>query len=123
FAQRGTWALLQLGSTECPADCEQLLYLTRQAVKGLGKDKDRIERLLITPKPLSQTFTTLIQTQHPDLKIHLLDTTPIEAITPSRPLLLLMDPNGNIMMHYPLETAGKPMLEDLKHLLKLSNIG
>jgi hypothetical protein len=39
------------------------------------------------------------------------------------PVLLLMDPNHNVMMLYSLDKAGKPMLRDLKHLLKISNIG
>jgi hypothetical protein len=34
-----------------------------------------------------------------------------------------MDPNGNIMMFYTLDKAGKLMLKDVKHLLKASNIG
>ena len=35
----------------------------------------------------------------------------------------LMDPIGNIFMVYAEEKAGKPMLKDIKHLLKISNIG
>jgi len=48
---------------------------------------------------------------------------PLTAVSAAFPLLFLVDPNGNVMMYFTLEKAGKPMLGDLKHLLKLSNIG
>ena len=35
----------------------------------------------------------------------------------------VVDPLGNLVMHYPLEAAGKPVLEDLQRLLKVSQIG
>jgi hypothetical protein len=38
-------------------------------------------------------------------------------------LIFLMDPIGNIFMVYPKGKAGKPMMKDIKHLLKYSNIG
>ena len=33
------------------------------------------------------------------------------------------DPNGNLVLRYRFEDAGKPVLEDLKRLLRLSQIG
>jgi len=35
----------------------------------------------------------------------------------------LADPLGNIMMAYPESEVGKPLLEDLRLLLKLSKLG
>ena len=40
-----------------------------------------------------------------------------------QPRILLIDPFGNVMMHYGREHTGKQLLKDLKHLLKLSQIG
>jgi hypothetical protein len=39
------------------------------------------------------------------------------------PQLLLVDPLGNIMMRYPASVPGGDVLDDLKHLLKISRIG
>lgn len=123
LAQQPSWTLLHLGASSCPTDCQQALYLSRQVVAGLGKDSDRVARLLLTPTPLAPAFTAFIAKEHPSLQVRLLNTSPLEAISTTRPLILLMDPNGNILLHYNLETAGKPLLEDLKHLLRLSKIG
>ncbi len=35
----------------------------------------------------------------------------------------IIDPNGNLVFFYPLDTEPKPVLEDLKKLLKVSRIG
>jgi len=37
--------------------------------------------------------------------------------------VFLADPLGNIMMAYPESEVGKPLLEDLRLLLKLSKLG
>ena len=37
--------------------------------------------------------------------------------------IYIVDPIGNLVLHYPLSDAGKPVLTDLKKLLKLSQIG
>ena len=37
--------------------------------------------------------------------------------------VFLADPLGNIMMAFPDDKVGKPLLEDLKLLLKLSKLG
>ncbi|MGB0691890.1 MAG: hypothetical protein ACPGPD_04220, partial [Pseudomonadales bacterium] len=61
--------------------------------------------------------------EHKDLKVIEGNLGPLTAVSAASPLLFLVDPNGNVMMYFTLEKAGKPMLGDLKHLLKLSNIG
>ena len=37
--------------------------------------------------------------------------------------LYLVDPNGNILLHYPYGFKDIGLMEDLKHLLKWSQIG
>ena len=39
------------------------------------------------------------------------------------PGVYLVDPIGNLVFRYPLDTLGKPVLSDLKRLLKVSQIG
>ena len=37
--------------------------------------------------------------------------------------IYIVDPLGNLVFHYPLQDMGKPVLQDLKRLLKVSQIG
>lgn len=118
-----TWVLLQPVDTDCDERCEEMLYLSRQVVTGLGKDASRVQRLLLAPGQVSDEFDRLLADEHPDVQVQSDTAAALDAVSTERPVLFLMDPNGNIMMFYRLEQAGKPMLKDLKHLLRISNIG
>jgi hypothetical protein len=39
------------------------------------------------------------------------------------PHLWIIDPHGNLVLRYDPSVKGKDLLNDLRHLLKLSNIG
>ena len=39
------------------------------------------------------------------------------------PQLWIVDPHGNLVLRYDVKAKGKHVLDDLRHLLKLSNIG
>ena len=117
------WALIQPLGADCGEDCRQMMYLSRQVVTGLGKNTDRVQRVLVSSSSLSQELAGHVTEEHKDALVIEADTSRLKGITGLEPVLFLMDPNGNIMMYYSLDKAGKPMLKDLKHLLKISNIG
>ncbi len=127
--QNEKWVLIQPSGPECNEACERILYLSRQVVAGLGKDAGRVERVLLAPEGRSTAFMEMLARSHPDVRVIIqqVELQPLRSrITTEptlEPTLFLMDPKGNIMMFYTLEKAGKPMLNDLKHLLRLSNIG
>ena len=125
LTRRGKWVLIQPVGAECDDACRQMLYLSRQVVAGLGKDAGRIERVMLASSGISATFTELLTTAHPDARVitREVNLQSLRAQTMALPVLFLMDPNGNIMMFYRLDQAGKPMLKDLKHLLRVSKIG
>ena len=99
-----------------------MLYLSRQVITGLGKDANRVQRVVLISTETPDLVKHL-NGEHPDVKVVFGVTTVKPVVANDGPLLLLMDPNHNVMMLYNLEKAGKPMLRDLKHLLKISNIG
>ncbi|MBD3648452.1 MAG: hypothetical protein HUJ31_13590 [Pseudomonadales bacterium] len=127
----GKWAILIPSESHCSDSCQQLLFLSRQVHTGLGKDATRVNRyLLVAGSEVSATTGAIIRRDYPDLHIRYIEKSRLEAVlgpVVGQPFdgnhLFLMDPNGNIMMFYTTELAGKPMLKDLKHLLRISNIG
>jgi len=120
------WLMLVVAG-RCEQDCEQLLYLSRQVNIALGKNAPRVSRasaLTSVPETLSQRWKDQYgRMERLQVKPGATPEWP-SGITPeSEPRLLLVDPMGNVMMHYGTEHSGKQILKDLKHLLKLSQIG
>lgn len=125
------WILVIPVGASCDEGCVEVLYFSRQVKIALGKEAGRIERVVLSSGlNLSEEFQALLDQEHPYARlVHnsgpLIDglIKPALGRTPVAPYVLLMDPNGNIMMLYTLEKAGNPMLKDIKLLLKASNIG
>ncbi|WP_238942140.1 hypothetical protein [Marinobacter sediminum] len=120
------WLLL-VAAGDCTSECEELLYLARQVNIALGKNANRVSRAAVlgsVPAELGarwQKEYSLMERLVPAP-----GTTPAwpKGIDPkSQPRILLVDPFGNLMMHYGSDNTGKELLKDLKHLLKISQIG
>ena len=122
LADFDTWVLIQPVDGLCGDECRKMLYLSRQVITGLGKDANRVQRVVLISTDTPDLVEHL-NDEHPDVKVVFGLTTVKPVVANDGPVLLLMDPNHNVMMLYSLEKAGKPMLRDLKHLLKISNIG
>ena len=122
LADFDTWVLIQPVDGLCGDECRKMLYLSRQVITGLGKDANRVQRVVLISTDTPDLVEHL-NVEHPDVKVVFGLTTVKPVVANDGPVLLLMDPNHNVMMLYSLEKAGKPMLRDLKHLLKISNIG
>ena len=117
-----TWVLIQPVEGACGEKCLEMLYLSRQVVTGLGKDANRVQRIVLLSAATTE-LTEHLDGEHPDVKVVSGKTSVGRPASGDGSVLLLMDPNHNVMMLYTIDKAGKPMLRDLKHLLKLSNIG
>ncbi|MBV1878564.1 MAG: hypothetical protein KUG79_13050 [Pseudomonadales bacterium] len=124
------WLLLLPVDSSCGAECEQRLYLARQINLALGKESERVKRVLIVSANTSADLTERLMQQYHDMRLLPLDgemlanqLSSVVARDQLSTTIFVMDPNGNIMMYYSLDRAGKGMLRDLKHLLKVSNIG
>ncbi len=125
------WLLVIPVGSDCHQGCIDALYYTRQVKTALGKESGRIERIVLSGTTnISSEFETLLQQEHQHARLISNSGVAINTLVepllgrpPGDPYILLMDPNGNIMMFYTIDKAGKPMLKDIKHLLKASNIG
>jgi len=125
---KGQWLLLSVGGGNCQAACVQQLYLQRQLREGLGKDKDRIDRVWlvndaqpVAPELLPGLKEATVLRVPPDVLDRWLTPAARHAITEH---LYLVDPLGNLMMRFPanLDVATAAQAKrDLERLMRASN--
>lgn len=126
------WSVIHTLAERCDRQCEKSLYNTRQTRLALGKDANRLRRILLCP---NRDVLNRLAADHPDA-VRLLesrDESPNGLENQLAPLIrernlggddaLLVDPLGNLMMIIPAELDPGLLLKDLKHLLKVSRIG
>jgi hypothetical protein len=122
---RHKWSLIMRVADGCGADCQAMLYQTRQVRTALSKERDRTQRVLLIAGPFDRA---MLELQHPDLIIVTTDA-PIAAdlaaaLGPdATEFVYLSDPLGNLMMRFSRDTTMRDIHTDLKKLLKLSRIG
>ncbi len=111
----GIWWIATVTDGGCESPCQHALHQLRQLHVLLGKDADRVKRSLVV----------------------LGDGSPSEALVAEYPEVAwftgsgaalrggvyIIDPLGNVVLRYAYTDAGKPVLEDIKKLLKVSHIG
>ena len=116
----GKWRLVQLASDACSVECRDALYATRQARTMLGRERERLLRVVVTPRGLEQVLVS----ENPDL---LVISTPAPLPDAWRGALdkgiLLVDPLGNQVILWPKNPDIKKMNQDLARLLRASRIG
>lgn len=124
-ADEQRWQLLVTAPAACAADCKQLVYLARQLQIGLGRDASRASHALASAQPVSSDYAAKLKAEYPQLQRYPLDLPPFtkNAGAPGDAQLWIVDPHGNLVLRYDATVKGKDLLNDLRHLLKLSNIG
>ncbi len=125
------WTLLLFAGDDCTELCRSNLFYMRQLRTLLGRDTLRLQNVLITAQPLSETMKAYLR-EFPNMKVvqdyrdaALYRQFYIEGYgeVGATPKMYLVDPDQNLMMHYPAESDQNGVLEDIKKLLKLSRIG
>lgn len=124
----GKWWLIHVVEDKCNNECRDVLFLTRQSRKALGKNAARVRRVAVSSGELAQSFMQLVESEHKSLSLAV-DKRVVDAFATSIEqekivnYVFLMDPLGNVMMYYLPVKIGKPLLKDLRHLLRISRIG
>lgn len=127
---QGHWIMLNMvAGDDCDPPCREAIYKTKQLLLMMNKDLTRIRRTVLF---FGAVNPDKIQSWLHDDKV-LLRTKPSENLVKkllerqrglnSDGALLLMDPLGNIMMHYPPGFDPYKVKSDLSHLLRISQIG
>lgn len=124
-ADEQRWQLLVSAPRECGLDCQQLVYLARQIQIGLGRDASRASHALATAQPVSSDYQARLEREYPQLQRYALDLDKYGAASNGKAdaQLWIVDPHGNLVLRYDARVKGKDLLNDIRHLLKLSNIG
>tara|TARA_B100000614_G_C14542665_1_gene490905 strand:- start:1504 stop:2079 length:576 start_codon:yes stop_codon:yes gene_type:complete len=120
------WGLIYRMSENCSQKCEEEIYLIRQVNIALGKDMNRLQRVIVLSKSISDSEIEEVVAKYPkSIIVKNNSSTFIDEINKitNRHVLLLTDPLGNVILGYDQDFEGKKLLKDIKKLLKLSKIG
>lgn len=119
------WVVLLPQSGACDAACQQGLYAINQLDVALGKESGRVSPVFLTATADNYDLT---------------NTPVVQAVTDTElsqtfaglpaAQIYIIDPLGNVILHYPLHQdeeamrmEAKNVLSDLRKLLKLSRVG
>lgn len=129
----GKWTMLHFGSSSCNEDCIKSLYYMRQVQTAQGKEADRLQRVFIVTDTQAADALKVKLTDYPDM--HVLKAEGAELIALAKIFgisdaklaekqgIYLIDPMGNLMMHYAQGADPAGMRKDLVRLLKYSWVG
>ncbi len=125
------WSFLLFTRGSCGEPCRANLFYMRQIRILLGRNTDRLQNVLISAKPMTAEMREFLS-EYPDLVV--IDNyfdgdlyrqfqLPGLSSVGSTAKMYLVDPDNNLMMHYPVENDQNRVLEDIRKLMKLSQIG
>jgi hypothetical protein len=116
----GKWRLVMAIGDECDAECQETLLSTRQARTMLGRERERLIRVVIASKSLDPALLA----EHPDLVVFSTPTTLPDAWQSLlKRGVFLVDPIGNQVIMWPKNPDIKKLNSDLSRLLRASRIG
>ena len=118
------WRLLLYRPGQCGGVCATAERNLRALPLLVGRDAARVQIALVATDATTNATTnatTDAATQFPGAAITVLRAAGhVQGIDEG---LLLADPLGNVVLWYSYAQVGKPLLEDLRHLLKVSEFG
>jgi hypothetical protein len=129
MALRGKWVMLTVDRAECGDDCRDRLWKMRQIRTATGKERERVERvLLITDDGAAATLllreyegTRFLRASPAELKRLLV--LPSDEKARIEDHVWLIDPVGNLMLRWPARADPSRMKRDLDRLLRASRLG
>lgn len=124
------WRLAVTSAEECREQCLELIHEARQINVALGREAGRVEHVLLASLTPGPELADRLERDYPRLDQATLDASAYRNSLRSQPdtwsegpQLWLIDPLGRVVLHQDPTQPGKRLLDDLKHLLKVSKIG
>jgi len=124
-ANEQRWQLLVTVPGACDEGCKELIFLARQVHIGLNRDVSRAAHGLASVQPLTDDYDAQLRREYPQLSRYALEPGAYAktAGEVEGAQLWIVDPHGNLVLRYDANSKGKAILNDLRHLLKISQIG
>lgn len=122
---KGKWTLVYIEPSECLAECDQAVYRMRQSRYAMGKDMERVQRLVVAFRPLAKEAAEKLLAYDPSLTVVAAGAEWIQRPRPAmgRAEIYIVDPQGYLMMWYGPDDDPAGLIKDLKRLLRISKIG
>ena len=122
---KGQWLLISVSSAVCAAECEKNLYFQRQIHAGLGKERDKLDRVWLI-NDAANVSPALIASIPGSLNLRVDPEGLNQWLVPQAghgltEHLYLVDPMGRWMMRFPPQLAAEnaPKLKrDLERLIR-----
>lgn len=122
------WRMLYFVGENCDSDCQTSLYNMRQLNIGIGKFQDRLNHGIVHLAQPDAEFAKLIESEYKAAgRIYttadkVTSITSLEKNPEKLESIYLVDPLGNIMMHFPKDIKPKLINKDINKLLKVSRL-
>lgn len=124
------WRLLVTAPEGCTEACLALVHEARQINVATGREADRVQHVLALGQPADEQLSRRLEQDYPKLQRASLAPTAYRdslAAHPEAwrqgPQLWVVDPLGRVVLHRDPANPGKALLDDLRHLLKVSKVG
>ena len=123
------WRMAYFVGASCDSNCQNSLFVMRQTNIGIGKYQDRLNHAIVHLAEPDKAFTDLIEKEYSEntgriyakseniTALSKLDNNPAKMES-----IYLVDPLGNIMMHFPKDLPPKLIRKDLNKLMKVSRL-
>ncbi len=118
------WHLTYIIKAPCVSNYQDDLQQLAQVEKALGKNDYRVDRLIIIDETNKEVLTQI--KQHTTNNIVALPLSVINAHFPSTQncgVRYIIDPMYNLVLKYDAKNSSQDLLDDVKHLLKVSQLG
>jgi hypothetical protein len=121
----GHWLLALAVPAECDAACMAQLDLARRVQVSLNKDMVRLKRAVVGPQLHDAGAIGVALQRWPDLRVARLAAAAWPGLQSADglPHLVLIDPQGRLVLRYPAAPDARLMRRDLERLLKYSWLG
>ncbi len=130
----GRWTYLFFVDADCNDSCKQLSDAIERVRLSQGKNEKRIRLIVVTLNPDSLSSLSQIRLAMPKTVVLALEPSKRQrflsqfisetgALTPQPSKIFLVDPLGNLMMTYPVQSDPSDLRKDIGRLLRASRIG
>lgn len=123
---RGKWLMLTRDSGACETACQKKLYAMRQARLSIGREQDRVVRVVLVDDDVAPSAALLAEFQGTiwisAKALPWLAKLP-SAAADGRNHLYGVDTLGNVFIRYSADPDIKRMMKDFQQVLKASQIG